>query len=115
MKLENAGGNIQRPLWASTGVKDPAYDPTMYVVDLVAPLTVNTMPEPTLNAVRDAGTFRGNTISGAYDDARATLHKLHELGIDIREVAEKLEHEGIEKFIKPWLELIKAVDAAAHQ
>jgi len=115
MKLENAGGNIQRPLWASTGVKDPAYDPTMYVVDLVAPLTVNTMPEPTLNAVRDAGTFRGNTISGAYDDARATLHKLHELGIDIREVAEKLEHEGIEKFIKPWLELIKAVDAAAHR
>jgi transaldolase len=113
-KLESAGGNIQRPLWASTGVKDPAYDPTMYVVDLVAPLTVNTMPEPTLNSVRDFGHFKGNTISGTYEESRRTLEKLLNLGIDISEVADKLEREGIDKFIKPWLELIAAVDKASR-
>ena len=112
--LESAGGNIQRPLWASTGVKDPLYDPTMYVVDLVAPLTVNTMPEPTLNAVRDAGKFKGDTISDTYDESHTTLEKLVNLGIDISEVADKLEREGIDKFIKPWLELITVVDKASQ-
>ena len=68
--LADAGANVQRPLWASTGVKDPAYDDTMYVVDLVAPDTVNTMPEATLDAVADHGQVRGNTIAGTYDDAR---------------------------------------------
>ena len=113
--LAKSGGNIQRPLWASTGVKDPAYDSTMYVVDLVAPMTVNTMPEPTLNAVRDAGSFRGNTASQSYDLAEETLSNLKSLGIDIAEVADKLENEGIDKFIKPWLELIHAVEVAAAQ
>lgn len=113
--LAKSGGNIQRPLWASTGVKDPAYDPTMYVVDLVAPLTVNTMPEPTLIAVRDNGTFRGNTASHDYDDAQEVITNLRNLGIDISEVANKLESEGIDKFIKPWLELIDTVEVAALQ
>ena len=113
--LAKSGGNIQRPLWASTGVKDPAYDPTMYVLDLVAPLTVNTMPEPTLNAVRDVGTFRGNTAAQNYDDAERVLSELKNLGIDIVEVADKLEAEGIDKFIKPWMELINAVEVAASQ
>ena len=113
--LAQSGGNIQRPLWASTGVKDPTYDPTMYVVDLVAPLTVNTMPEPTLNAVRDTGLFKGDTATNNYELAGKVLSDLDDLGIDILEVAEKLESEGIEKFIKPWLELIDAVEVAAAQ
>lgn len=113
--LATSGGNIQRPLWASTGVKDPTYDPTMYVVELVAPMTVNTMPEPTLNAVRDSGTFRGNTATHDYENAQSVLADLAALGIDISDVALKLENEGIDKFIKPWLELMSAVEAAARQ
>ena len=112
--LEELGASIQRPLWASTGVKDPAYDETQYVMELIAPLTVNTMPEPTLMAVRDKGIFRGNTISGNYASARSIIASLADHAIDIEEVAEKLEREGIDKFIKPWLELIAAVEVAAH-
>jgi transaldolase len=113
--LAHSGGNIQRPLWASTGVKDPAYDPTMYVVDLVAPSTVNTMPEPTLTAVKEFGSFKGNTASENYEGAEKILSHLKDFGVDILEVAAKLESEGIEKFIKPWLELIQAVEVAAAQ
>ena len=69
--LAAAGAKPQRPLWASTGVKDPAYDDTRYVIDLVAPGTVNTMPEATLNAVADHGVVRGNAVAGTYDEARA--------------------------------------------
>jgi len=114
-KLESAGAAIQRPLWASTGVKDPAYEPTQYVIDLVAPLTVNTMPEPTLIALRDQGTFKGNTVVNHYDSSREVINKLTSIGIDINDVATKLENEGIEKFIKPWLELIATVEAASRQ
>lgn len=113
--LESLGAAIQRPLWASTGVKDPNYDPTQYVIDLVAPLTVNTMPEPTLIAVRDHGSFKGNTVVDHYETSRHVITQLSSLGIDINEVATKLENEGIDKFIKPWLELIAAVEAASHQ
>lgn len=113
--LVASGGNIQRPLWASTGVKDPSYDPTMYVMELIAPITVNTMPEPTLNAVRESGVFRGNTAAQDYESSHQVLAKLKELGIDISDVALKLESEGIEKFIKPWLELINVVEVAARQ
>jgi transaldolase len=72
------------------------------------------MPEPTLNAVRDVGHFKGNAISDTYEESRRTLEKLLNLGIDISEVADKLEREGIDKFIKPWLELIAAVDKASR-
>lgn len=112
-KLSEKGARIQRPLWASTGVKDPAYDPTMYVVELVAEKTVNTMPESTLNAVRVSDTFTGNTILGRFEDSKLVLQSLQDHGIDIDVVAEKLEREGIEKFIKPWLELIEVVKKAA--
>jgi len=111
--LAKLGGNIQRPLWASTGVKNPNYDPTQYVMELVAPLFVNTMPEQTLNAVNAQGEFKGNTISGKYLDAAGVINQLASIGIDIEEVAEKLEIEGIDKFIKPWLELIANVEAAS--
>jgi transaldolase len=111
-KIVSAGGNIQRPLWASTGVKDPKYQPTMYVMELIADKTVNTMPEATLNSVRASRDFNGDRIIGRFDEARATMAELSSVGIEIEDVAEKLELEGIEKFIKPWNELIQVVERA---
>jgi transaldolase len=107
--LAAAGARPQRPLWASTGVKDPAYDDTRYVVELVAPGVVNTMPEPTLDAVADHGRIRGDTVRGSYGDARQVLDSLAELGIDYDEVVCLLETEGIEKFEASWNELIESV------
>ena len=107
--LEAAGAKPQRPLWASTGVKDPSYDDTMYVVELVAPGTVNTMPEATLQAVAEHGTVRGDTVTGAYDDARAVLDRLAEAGIDYDDVVRQLEEEAVEKFEDAWNGLIESV------
>jgi transaldolase len=107
--LAAAGANVQRPLWASTGVKDPAYDDTMYVVDLVAPDTVNTMPEATLNAVADHGSISGNTIAGTYDDARKVLDDLAGLGIGYDDVIEVLEAEGVQKFEDSYAQLTESV------
>lgn len=112
-KLSQLGAAIQRPLWASTGVKDPAYSPTLYVTELIAAHTVNTMPEPTLLAVRDSGEFKGDTVSPNFAAATSTVSELERYGISLNEVAERLEIEGIEKFIKPWLELIAAVEKAS--
>jgi transaldolase len=109
--LAAAGAKPQRPLWASTGVKDPAYDDTQYVVQLVAPGTVNTMPEATLDAVADHGVITGNTIDGTYDDARATISALAGLGIGYDEVIELLEVEGVEKFENSWAELLESTQA----
>jgi transaldolase len=115
--LEAAGAHRQRPLWASTGVKDPAYDDTMYVVELVAPETVNTMPEATLNAVADHAQLRGNAIAGTYDDARAVLADLQQLGIGYDDVIELLEAEGVQKFEDSYAQLTasvqKQLDASA--
>ncbi len=107
--LAEAGANVQRPLWASTGVKDPSYDDTMYVVELVAPDTVNTMPEATLDAVADHGEVRGNTIAGTYDDARKVLDDLSELGIEYDDVIEVLEAEGVQKFEDSYVQLAESV------
>jgi len=107
--LAAAGANVQRPLWASTGVKDPAYDDTMYVVELVAPDTVNTMPEATLDAVADHGEIRGNTIAGTYDDARKVLSDLDALGIGYDDVIEVLEAEGVQKFEDSYAQLAESV------
>jgi transaldolase len=107
--LAAAGANVQRPLWASTGVKDPAYDDTMYVVELVAPDTVNTMPEATLDAVADHGTISGNTISGTYDAARKVLDDLSALGIEYDDVIEVLEAEGVQKFEDSYAQLAESV------
>jgi transaldolase len=109
--LEARGAKKQRPLWASTGVKDPAYDDTRYVVELVAPGTVNTMPEPTLTAVADHGRLRGATGAGSYDAARATLAELAGLGVDYDEVVGLLEREGVEKFDASWAQLTEQVKA----
>jgi transaldolase len=106
--LEAAGAHPQRPLWASTSTKDPAYDDTMYVVDLVAPGTVNTMPEATIHAVADHGKITGDTIRSNYDDAQSVLDRLAELGIDYNDVVKVLEEEGVEKFEASWNELVES-------
>ncbi|MFE4963488.1 transaldolase [Streptomyces sp. NPDC056660] len=107
--LESAGANRQRPLWASTGVKDPSYKDTLYVDELVAPGTVNTMPEATLDATADHGDVRGDTVTGGYDRARADLAAVERLGISYDEVVGKLEDEGVAKFEVAWQELLDAV------
>jgi transaldolase len=110
--LAAAGANKQRPLWASTGVKDPAYDDTRYVVDLVAPNTVNTAPEKTIDAVADHGVIRGNTVEGTYAQASGVFSALQAIGIDTDDVYVVLEREGVEKFEKSWDDLLQTVSAA---
>ncbi|GAA3305325.1 transaldolase [Glutamicibacter nicotianae] len=105
--LSAAGANVQRPLWASTGVKDPAYPSTLYVTELVAPQTVNTMPEKTLDATAAEAEIRGNAIAGGYDAANRVLDKLAALGIDYNEVVNLLEVEGVQKFDVAWNELLQ--------
>ncbi|MGW3113349.1 transaldolase [Streptomyces sp. NPDC001091] len=107
--LATAGANKQRPLWASTGVKDPAYKDTLYVDELVAPGTVNTMPEGTLNATADHGDITGDTVTGRYEQARADLAAVEKLGISYDEVVQQLEDEAVAKFEAAWLELLDAV------
>ena len=104
--LAEAGGKPQRPLWASTGVKDPSYDDTQYVVELVSRGIVNTMPEPTLSAVADHGVIRGDTIRGEYASAAATMAALAEAGVDVDDVVQLLEEEGVEKFETSWNDLL---------
>ena len=108
--LEAAGAKPQRPLWASTGVKDPNYRDTMYVLDLVAPGVVNTMPEATMQAVYDHGVVEGDTIRGHYVDAQRVLDELKAAGIDYDDVVGVLESEGVEKFEDSWNQLIEAVN-----
>ena len=107
--LAAAGARVQRPLWASTGVKDPAYPDTMYVTELVAPDTVNTMPSKTLDAVADHGEITGETIRGRYDEAAQVLDRLERLGIGYTDVTDLLEREGVDKFEKSWTELAQTV------
>jgi transaldolase len=107
--LKAAGAHEQRPLWASTGVKDPAYDDTMYVVELVAPNTVNTMPEATLDAVADHGVIRGNAIAGTYEESRKVIDALNDLGISYDDVIELLEVEAVQKFEDSYAQLAESV------
>ncbi len=107
--LEAAGATRQRPLWASTGVKDPAYDDTRYVVELVAPGTVNTAPEKTIDAVADHGVIRGDTIQGTYGAASATFSALQAVGVDLPDVFQVLESEGVQKFEQAWGALLDSV------
>jgi transaldolase len=111
--LAAAGANAQRPLWASTGVKNPAYPDTMYVTELVAPGTVNTMPQATLEAVADHGQVRGDTVTGTYQQARHVLQELEQLGIGYTEVVDQLEAQGIEKFTDAYTRLQDSIHTAA--
>jgi transaldolase len=113
--LEAEGAHKQRPLWASTGVKDPAYKDTMYVEELVATNTVNTMPTKTLLAVADHGEIVGDTVTGRYDDARNVLDALERLGISYADVVTVLEREGVDKFAKSWAELLSTVQTELNK
>jgi transaldolase len=107
--LAAAGAAAQRPLWASTGVKDPAYPDTLYVDELVAPGVVNTMPGATLEAVADHGEISGDTVSGTADDAASRLQRLADLDIDLDAITEELELDGLRKFEASWEELLATV------
>ncbi|GAA2563032.1 transaldolase [Mycolicibacterium diernhoferi] len=106
--LQAAGARAQRPLWASTGVKNPDYSDTLYVTELVAPNTVNTMPEKTLDAVADHGVVTGDTVTGTAAAAQGVFDALVAVGIDKDDVFKVLEEEGVEKFEKSWAELLEA-------
>ncbi|MGW3494964.1 transaldolase [Streptomyces sp. NPDC001020] len=115
LALDREQANKQRPLWASTGVKDKAYKDTLYVDDLVAPNTVNTMPEATLLATEDHGEITGNTVAGTYEQARADLDAVEKLGISYNDVVQLLEDEGVEKFETSWNDLLKSTEAVLER
>src|SRR3954463_706158 len=100
--LKADGARVQRPLWASTGVKNPDYSDTLYVTELVAKNTVNTMPEKTIDAVADHGEVKGDTISGTSGAAQMLFDRLVNVGIDLTDVFLTLENEGVDKFEKSW-------------
>ena len=110
--LEAQGATRQRPLWASTGVKDPAYPDTMYVTDLVVANTVNTMPEKTMQAFADHGEVQGDKVSDTEEDAQQVMDNLAAVGISYDEVVDVLEREGVEKFEASWNELVETVQTA---
>lgn len=110
--LEAAGAMPQRPLWASTGVKDPKFDDTRYVVDLVTEGVVNTMPEATMKAVADHGEIVGDTIKPNVADAQQVFTDLAAVGIDMPDVYSVLETEGVDKFIVAWEELLATIETA---
>ena len=107
--LKIAGSNSQRPLWASTGIKDPSYDPNRYVLDLIAPNTVNTMPEQTLESVKKTGVYKGLTIIHNLSLAKSNLAKLALAGIDLDKIAIDLEADGVKKFEIAWIDLMNSV------
>ncbi|KUF07626.1 transaldolase [Leucobacter sp. G161] len=110
--LLGLGANAQRPLWASTGVKDPSLPDTLYVTELAAPNTVNTMPEATLNALADHGEVHGDTVSGSYVEANQVLNAIDGQGVDYVEVTTQLEVEGLAKFDASWNDLVETVAGA---
>ena len=110
--LISSGANLQRPLWASTGVKDPNLPDTLYVTELAVAHTVNTMPEKTLEATFDHGVIDGDGVTGSYERANGVLDAIDALGISYDEVTAQLESEGVEKFVASWNELLDTVTAA---
>ncbi|MDR0959738.1 MAG: transaldolase [Propionibacteriaceae bacterium] len=113
--LADKGANSQRPLWASTGTKNPEYSDILYVEDLIAHPCVNTMPEKTLRAFGDHGVAAGDTITEHIPAARETLARLATVGVDYDDVVAVLESEGVDKFIDSWKELVEAVTTAIKQ
>ena len=112
--LERAGARPQRPLWASTSVKDPAYEDTRYVTGLVAPDVVSTMPEATLDAVADHGQIPDDSIHGTYDQSQGVLRELAALGIDYHNVVQVLEDQGVSAFEASWDQLGQRLATALH-
>jgi transaldolase len=106
--LEAKGARPQRPLWASTGVKNPEYSDTMYISDLIAPGTVNTMPEKTMRAYADHGA-PGTPVQKSYDEAAAVMQSIRDAGVDLDDVFRVLEEEGVQKFVDSWDDLTESV------
>jgi transaldolase len=100
--LKERGCHVQRPLWASTGVKNPSYRDVLYVEELIGPETVNTIPPATLDAFRDHGQVRGATVMTGMNQASAALSKLVQLGIDLNAIAENLQVEGVAAFASAY-------------
>jgi transaldolase len=113
--LEAQGANKQRPLWASTGVKDPSLPDTMYVTELTVADTVNTMPEKTMQAFADHGEVQGDKVSGTKADAQAIFDQLEAVGVDFDDVVDALEKEGVQKFDASWAELVETVKTALDE
>ena len=113
-ELAAAGMRPQRPLWASTGVKDPSYEDTRYVVELVAPDVVNTMPEKTLRAVEEHGSIRGDTVHGTYAESQQILDELEVAGVSYHDVVSTLEDEGVRKFENSWHDLFETLQKELH-
>jgi transaldolase len=113
--LERAGAHRQRPLWASTSVKDPDLPDTMYVTELVAPDTVNTMPEATIEATADHAEITGDSISGSYASAQEVLDRMERVGIAYDDVVKVVEDDGVDKFEKAGQEMIDTVSAALEK
>ncbi|USQ78273.1 transaldolase [Ornithinimicrobium faecis] len=107
--LADDGAHAQRPLWASTGVKNPDYSDTMYVDGLVAANTVNTMPHATMESAADHSQITGDTITGTYAESQAVLDRLETVGVSYAQVVETLETEGVDKFVKSWGDLLGSV------
>ncbi len=107
--LRAKGAQIQRPLWASTSVKDPSFGDTKYVVELLVADTVNTMPEGTIRATADHGQLLGDTVHGTYDASRQVFADLEALGIGYDDVVQVLEDEGVSKFEASWVELLDTI------
>ena len=111
LALAEQGARPQRPLWASTGVKDPAFEDTLYVTGLVARDTVNTMPQATLEATADHGRITGNTVLGTYEQSRDDFAALAGVGVELTDVFAVLEREGVDKFVDSWKSLLEALTA----
>lgn len=112
--LREQGAHVQRPLWASTSTKNPAYRDVLYVEELIGPDTVNTMPLATLQAFGDHGEAR-RSIDQGLDAAELDLARLHDLGIDLAEVTHQLQVEGVEKFVDPFREMLAVIDQKLSQ
>lgn len=108
--LQESGAHPQRPLWASTGVKNPGYSDTLYVGELVTSGIVNTMPEKTMQAFADHGEVSGDTVRGRYREAQQVMDDLAAVGIDYDDVIDTLEQEGVDKFVASWQELVATVE-----
>ena len=111
--LSYAGAHMQRPLWASTGVKNPAYPDTRYVTELIAPHTVSTIPEHTLEALADHGGILGDSITGTATHAQAVLDRVSAVGVDLDDVFSVLENDGVTKFAASWRQLLDAYPGSA--
>jgi transaldolase len=111
--LNYAGAHVQRPLWASTGVKNPAYHDTMYITELIAPHTVATIPEHTLEALADHGVIVADSITGTATQAQTVLDEVSSVGVDLADVFAVLEHDGVATFAASWRQLLDAYPTAA--